>query len=278
MVPLTRYARDPILGPGTRIEWRHGMPKANMNARSGLPLATCALLLTLIALELVPQALGLSVSIEGQVSPVLTPVPYLPYNVREIPIPLTPRRYLPPVLLDSTPTPSPTPTPTLTTAQTASNAATRTDTASPAPPSSTVELKVYDVYGAEQSYAWAVEKYGVHVEQMAGWGYHCVELRERSGPSSVDVWVRQASGAPDGGVRVEFHWPGDMKVQYTEASGKAGFGYGRGSWINEPAAGGAHWLVVQDTNSCDAVSRLGMLGGTNHDHLDVSYRYGHLSP
>jgi hypothetical protein len=269
MVPLTRYARDPILGPGTRIEWRHGMPKANMNPRSGLPLATLALLLTLIALELVPQALGLSVSVEGQVSPLLNLVPYPRYIVLEIPIPLAP------VVLDNTPTPSPTPIPTSTTAQTASNAPTRTHTPSPAPPSSTVELKVYDVHGAEQSYAWAVEKYGVHVEQMAGWGYHCVELRERSGPSSVDVWVRQASGAPAGGVRVEFHWPGDMKVQYTEASGKAGFGYGRGSWINEPAAGGAHWLVVQDMDSCDAVSRLGMLGGTNHDHLDVSYSYGY---
>jgi hypothetical protein len=140
-----------------------------------------------------------------------------------------------------------------------------------------VDLKVYDVDGIERTYQWAVNKYGVRVEQIGGWGYHCVELRERSGPSSVEVWVYEANGLPAGNVRVEFHWPGDMAVAYTESSGKAGFGYGPGSWITDPAVGGPHWLVVDDTSNCDAVSRLGMLAGTPHDHLDVSYRYGYLS-
>ena len=148
----------------------------------------------------------------------------------------------------------------------------------PTPPPGPVGLKVYDMYGVERTYQWAVNKYGVHVEQTGGWAYHGVELRERSGPSSVDVWVYQASGLPKGGVRVEFHWPGDMAVRYTEASGKAGFGYGPGSWITDPAVGGPHWLVVENQSSSDAVSRLGMLAGTPHDHLDVSYRYGYLSP
>jgi hypothetical protein len=34
---------------------------------------------------------------------------------------------------------------------------------------------------------------------------------------------------------------------------------------------------VNSATSCDAVSRLGMLAMTNHDHLNVSYRYGYLS-
>ena len=133
------------------------------------------------------------------------------------------------------------------------------------------------MYGVQRNYGWAVNKYGVRVEQMGGWGYHSVELRERSGPSSLDVWVYRANGLPAANVRVEFHWPGDMAVQYTEATGKAGFGYGPGSWIYDPAAGGPHWLVVNSASSCDAVSRLGMLAGTVHDHLDVSFRYGNLS-
>ena len=103
---------------------------------------------------------------------------------------------------------------------------------------------MYDMYGVQRSYGWAVNKYGVRVEQIGGWGYHCGEWRERSGPSSLDVWVYRANGLPASNVRVEFHWPGDMAVRYTEVSGKAGFGYGSGSWIWDPAVGGPHWLVV----------------------------------
>ena len=179
----------------------------------------------------------------------------------QIPPALAPAGYLPFVMPAPTPTSTPTPTPT----------------PAPATPPGLVGLKLYDMYGVKRSYGWAVNKYGVRVEQMGGWGYHCVELRERSGPSSLDVWVYRANGLPAANVRVEFHWPGDMAVQYTEATGKAGFGYGPGSWIYDPAAGGPHWLVVANVSSCDAVSRLGMLAGTVHDHLNVSFRYGNLS-
>ncbi|MGB3903494.1 MAG: hypothetical protein WBB22_01085 [Anaerolineae bacterium] len=170
----------------------------------------------------------------------------------DVPPGLTPVAYLPYVAVSHPPTPTPPPGP--------------------------VALKVYDMYGVERTYQWAVNKYGVRVEQSGGWAYHGVELRERSGPSSLDVWVYLANGLPAAGVRVEFHWPGDMAVRYTELSGKAGFGYGPGSWITDPAVGGPHWLVVENPSACDAVSRLGMLAGTPHDHLDVSYRYGYLSP
>ena len=96
-------------------------------------------------------------------------------------------------------------------------------------------------------------------------------------PPRKDQTRWQTNGLPAAGVRVEFHWPGNMAVQYTEPSGKAGFGYGPGSWIHDPAAAGPHWLVVENPGACDRVSRLGMLAGTPHDDLDVSYMYGHLS-
>jgi hypothetical protein len=233
-----------------------------MNRDSYLLLASCTLFLTLAVLEAVSLLLGLPVpaSALGEIPPGLTPVAYLPYVVLEMPIPLTPRQYLPYAAVANTPTPTPTATPTPTPTPT---------------PTGPVGLKVYDMYGVERSYEWAVQKYGVLVEQRSGWGYHCVELRERSGPSSLDVWVYRANGLPASGVPVEFHWPGDMAVQYTETSGKAGFAYGPGSWIYDPVVGGPHWLVVVNESSCDAVSRLGMLAGTPHDHLDVSYRYGY---
>lgn len=231
-----------------------------MKTESNLILAACTLALTLVVLELAPSALGL-LSAAGDIPPGLTPAAYLPYvSVARIPTPTpsppdpTPAAYLPYVSVARIPTPTPT----------------------PAPPG-LVGLRVYDVDGIERTYQWAVNKYGVRVEQRSGSGYHCVELREITGPSSLDVWVYQANGLPAPGVRVEFWWPSGMDYRYTEASGKAGFGYGPGSRITDPVVGGPHWLVVNNTSSCDAVSRLGWLAGTVHDHLDVSYRYGYLS-
>jgi hypothetical protein len=168
---------------------------------------------------------------------------------------MTPRAYLPYTSKGES-LPAPTPTPT--------------------PPPQPLGLRVYDMYGSEQTYEWAVQKYGVRVEQIGGEAYHCVELRERSGPASVDVWVYDANGQPAVGVPVEFHWPSGMDLKYTEPNGKAGFAYGPGSWITDPEVGGPHWLIVLNESSCDLVSRLGMLAGTPHDHLDVTYRYGIL--
>ena len=231
-----------------------------MKTHSNLILAVCTLALMLLVLGLVPPALGLPAA-AGDIPPDLTPAAYLPYvSVARTPTPtptppdLAPAAYLPYVAVASTPTPTPTPT----------------------PPPGPVGLKVNDMYGVQRTYQWAVNKYGVRVEQRRGSGYHCVELREVTGPSGLEVWVYEVNGLPAVNVRVEFYWPTGMDFRYTEASGKAGFGYGSGSWIWDPAAGGAHWLVV-DWGACDAVSRLGMLAITNHDHLDVSYRYGYLS-
>jgi len=199
-------------------------------------------------LILAASILALTLLVLGLVPPALG----LPAAEGDIPSDLTPVAYLPYVSVARTPTPT------------------------PSPPPGPIGLKVYDMYGVQRTYQWAVNKYGVRVEQRSGWGYHCVELREITGAASLDVWVYQANGLPAANVRVEFHWPGDMAVRYTEASGKAGFGYGPDSWIWDPAVGGPHWLVV-DWGTCDAVRRLGMLAMTNHHHLDVSYRYGYLS-
>jgi hypothetical protein len=241
-----------------------------MKPRSHLLLAVYTLLLAIVASGLFSASVGTATpaSALDEIPPGLSPVSYLPYLVLEMPPVPIPRSFLPYVLVGPTPTPTPTATPTPS----------PTPTPTPVPSPGPVGLKVYDMYGVERTYQWAVDKYGVHVEQISGWAYHCVELRERTGPSSVDVWVYQSNGSPAVNVRVEFYWPSGMDVQYTEASGRVGFAYGPGSYIYDPAVGGPHWLVVKDASSCDAVSRLGMLAGTPHDHLDVSYKYGYLSP
>jgi hypothetical protein len=230
-----------------------------MKPISNLNVVVFTLAVAALLLALAPSARGLLDPVAAEIPPGLTPVAHLPYVVLYVPGRLVPESYLPYVVVGPSPTPTPTPT------------------ATPTPPPRPLGLKVYDMYGTQQTYQWAVDKYGVHVEQTGGWAYHCVELREITGPSSLEVWVYRADGLPKPNVRVEFHWPTGMDVRYTEDTGKAGFGYGPGSWIYDATVGGPHWLVIENTSSCDAVSRLGMLAGTVHDHLNVSYRYGSLS-
>jgi hypothetical protein len=57
---------------------------------------------------------------------------------------------------------------------------------------------------------------------------------------------------------------------YTEPSGKIGFGMGGGSYYFPPD-GGPHVLWVA-TGGTDCLGGMGMLGGTNHYHLDSNWK------
>ncbi len=146
----------------------------------------------------------------------------------------------------------------------------------PPPPVQPVKLRVFDMDGQEQTLEWAVEKYGVRLDLYDGRGWHCSQMKERSGPASVDIYLYEEDGKPAQGIKVEFFWPGGSQEKLTEVDGKVGFAYGPGSWITNPAVGGPHWIVVNGGETSDDVSRLGMLAGTNHDHLDLSFRMGVL--
>jgi len=129
--------------------------------------------------------------------------------------------------------------------------------------------------GEKRTLDWAKATYGVGLEVKDGPAYHCILMQEREGPSSIDIYVYDELGEPEEGVSVDFMWPDGHDVKFTEPSGKAGFAYGPGSYVYDPAVGGPHWIVVADGN-CDKVTKLGMLAGTNHRHLDLAYRFGEL--
>jgi len=50
--------------------------------------------------------------------------------------------------------------------------------------------------------------------------------------------------------------------------------YYLGAYITDPAVGGPHWITIEDGTACDNVTRLGMLAGTEHCHLDLEYKWG----
>jgi len=147
----------------------------------------------------------------------------------------------------------------------------------PPPEPQPVVLRVYDVNGEEKSYEWAVKKYGVLWVKESGKAWHCSQMRERTGPSSIDVYLYNEDGTPAVGIGVTFHWPDGEQTKETEVDGKAGFAYGPGSYIEDPAVGGPHWITIDGVGGAyDLVSRLGMLAGTVHDHLDLVFKYGVL--
>lgn len=147
----------------------------------------------------------------------------------------------------------------------------------PPPPPPDVQLRVYDAWGTKRNLAWAQEKYGVKLEQFQGKGWHVSQMRERVGAAAgMKMFFYDEHGSPAYGLPVEFHWPGGCDCdKITEVDGKVGFAYGSGAWISDPAVGGPHWIVVEDADA-DELGGLGMLGGTNHDHLDFVWKYGML--
>jgi len=179
--------------------------------------------------------------------------------------------------LTPTSTPSTAPTPTGTSIPTATSTPTltptstptATETPTPIPTSTPVPVRVYDQYGNERDLNWVWERYGSWIEGASpppgGSAYRIVELRERTGPSSLDAYVIDANGARVPGVRVRCWWTDGEDVQVTNAEGRVGFGMG-------VYGGGYQIEVAMEGVPSDIAWNLGMLGGTEHTHLDTYFR------
>jgi hypothetical protein len=146
------------------------------------------------------------------------------------------------------------------------------------------ELAIYDKYGTEQDWDWLVANFGA-VTLERGCGEASVQvLRETEGPTALVVRVENADGDPVENVPVVFYWPAAPlllpeqqacgltrgEVILTKSNGNAEFSMGPGVYYFPPD-GGPHvaWVAVEGS---DCLSGLGMLGGTNHIHLDSVWR------
>ncbi len=134
------------------------------------------------------------------------------------------------------------------------------------------EVRVLDRYGMVRDLAWAQHYYGTWIEftqPARGACYRIVELRERSGPSNIDVTVLDENGDPMPNVMLHFDWPGGEVQQATNGEGKVGFALGPGSYIYDREVGGPHCIRVLSDYPSDVARNCGMLAGTPHDHLDI---------
>jgi len=186
------------------------------------------------------------------------------------------------VVPTETPTPEP-PTPTSTLLPPTPRPAPATATATPEAVSNVMgagraaapTVKVYDMNGLPRDLEWANQKYGAWIEfaqPSAGTCFRLVEMRERSGPANIDVWVRDENGDPIPNMTLRFDWPGEEVVQATNAEGKVGFALGMGSYIYDARVGGPHTIRVLCEHPSDVARNMGHLAGTPHDHLDIVFQ------
>ena len=106
-------------------------------------------------------------------------------------------------------------------------------------------------------------------------------------PSALVVTLRNVNGDPAPDVPVAFYWPdaperpdcggfGRAVVGPTNAEGKVGFGMGGGAYYWPPSIGPhATWMCGENSDICNG---LGMIGGTNHRHLDPTYQWMNPEP
>jgi CRP-like cAMP-binding protein len=190
------------------------------------------------------------------------------------------------VILAVVPTETPTlepPTPTPTTVPPTPRPAAPTATPTPEAVSNVMgagrtaapTVSVYDMDGLPRDLDYVNSKYGGWIDFAQPSGGACfriVELKERSGPSNIDVWVLDENGEPIPNMMLRFDWPGEEVTQATNAEGKVGFALGMGSYIYDPRVGGPHTIRVVCEYPSDVAMNWGHLAGTPHDHFDIVYQ------
>jgi len=146
--------------------------------------------------------------------------------------------------------------------------------------------------------AWVTTEYGSEVSRadaawvdQSGVAYRLVAFVERVGPSNIDVFVVDEVGAPLVDIPVAFYYDSlrtpsrpdewyPVKVEgTTDVTGRVGFALGGGAYLDACGAGGPHAIWVSEpgaapdtTVASDLADRLGMLGGTEHRHLDLLFQ------
>jgi hypothetical protein len=154
--------------------------------------------------------------------------------------------------------------------------------------------KIFDQQGQEQDWNWLTANFGAieleRAEVSAGVTqiYRIVKLQDSEGPAVQVVNVADRDGIPLDGIRVVRHWPDAPQLPSwlppislwrnkgvygpTNINGDIGFGMGHGDYYFAPSSGASSVWVADEAGPADFIKGLGMLGGTNHRHLDVLYQ------
>lgn len=152
--------------------------------------------------------------------------------------------------------------------------------------------RIFDQQGQEHDWAWLVTNLGAinleRAESTTGRVFRVVKLQDAEGPAVQIVKVADQDGKPLVGVNVVRWWPDAPNLPTwgaevgrwptcgvygpTDDSGDIGFGMGHGDYYFPPDGGASGVWVADIKGQSDFVSGLGMLGGTNHRHVDVFYQ------
>jgi len=135
-------------------------------------------------------------------------------------------------------------------------------------------MKIYDAGGKEQDWEWVKTKYNLPeidraLKELDHW--EVVALHEVIGPASMTV---RLVGVPIASIPIDFRWPDGHVMQRTDVNGQTGFGMGGGAYYR-PDRGetGPHWVYVNTAHTSDVVDGLGMIGKTNHAHLEPTFQF-----
>lgn len=144
-------------------------------------------------------------------------------------------------------------------------------------------VQIYDCDGAPASQDWLYERFG-NVRWEVFEGPRLSALRSCCGDCAAAfvVHLQDEQGNPVPNAMVVFAWDGApwlpselyhgnyMHGVYgpTNENGDIGFGMGHGAYYFVPD-GGPHFAWVG--NSGDILFGIGMLGGTNHEHVDAQW-------
>jgi len=144
--------------------------------------------------------------------------------------------------------------------------------------------------------AFVASEYGsTFTRHDAGGGtlpaYRLVAFVEREGPSNIDVLVVDEQAQPLVGLPVAFYfssapepsrpdeWYPNKVTGTTGSNGIAGFALASSAYLTSCGGGGPHAIWVSEpgatpdtTVPSDLADGLGMLGGTNHRHLDLIFQ------
>jgi hypothetical protein len=143
-------------------------------------------------------------------------------------------------------------------------------------------VKYFDGQGDEQDWDQLITDFGnVDVKETPEGVYRLLQVRAEDGPNSITVRVVDANNHAVPGVPICWSWPdappesgagweGKAVVEATDATGCVRFNMGRESFYKMPGPG-PHAIWIYGRKVSDRIGGLGMVGGTNHLHLNVTF-------
>lgn len=153
---------------------------------------------------------------------------------------------------------------------------------------------IYDGQGEEQDWDWLISNFGnislerSEVTEGVTRVYRVMKLQDAEGPATQIVNVVDQDSHPLEGIHVVRYWPDAPELPEwpppvsrwydrgvygpTNVNGDIGFGMGSGDYYFPPSAGASAVWVADQNGPSDVISGLGMLGASNHRHLNVYFQ------